>query len=67
MIDYRRNKQYISINGEQVYIYLYKKQNYIAYGVNGTSFHRIIEDYKGKDKCDILSIIMKNVYNFIKE
>lgn len=66
-IDYRKNKQSISINGNDVYIWLYKNKNYIAYGINGTSFHKTIDDYKTKEKSNILNIIMKNTYDFIKE
>lgn len=67
MIDYRKNSQYITINGNKVYVWLYKDKNYIGYGINGTSFHRVINDYKDKTKCEILNIIMKNVYDFIKD
>lgn len=66
-IDYRKNKQSIRINGNDVYIWLYQNKNYIAYGINGTSFHKTIADYKGKEKSDILNIIMKNTYDFIKD
>lgn len=66
-IDFRKNIQYININGERVYIWLYRKTNVLAFGINGTSFHKTIVDYKNKNKCDILNIIMKETYNFIKD
>ena len=62
MIDFRKSKQYISYCGETIYIYLYKQKNYIAYGINGTSIHFTINDYKSKTKNEILQEIITTIH-----
>ena len=47
-IDYRKKSQYIKINNYDVYVWLYKKENYIGYGIQGTSFHKCLNKYKDK-------------------
>lgn len=59
-IDYRYKSQYIRINNDKIYVWLYKKENYIAYGINGTSFHKVINNYKNKSKIQILEEIIEN-------
>lgn len=65
-IDFRKNIQHININGESVYIWLYRKTNVLAFGINGTSFHEVIADYKNKTKCEILNIIMGKTWEYLK-
>lgn len=67
MIDFRKNIQHINIKGYEVYIWLYRRKNFLSYGINGTSLHFVINDYKSKSKCEIMSIIMENIYDNIKE
>lgn len=60
-IDFRKKSQYIKINDYEVYIWLYKKENYIGYGINGTSFHKCLDNYKNKTKNEIIRIIEKDI------
>jgi hypothetical protein len=60
-IDYRKNIQYLKINNEEVYVWLYKKKNFISFGINGTSLHFVILDYKNKSKDEIINIINKKI------
>lgn len=62
-LDYRKKSQYILINNERVYVWLYKKENYIAYGINGTSFHRVLMNYKDYENKDIIYMIKKEIEN----
>lgn len=62
-IDYRKKSQYIEIDNNKIYVWLYKKENYIAYGINGTSFHKVIDNYKNKNKMEILKEIIENYRN----
>lgn len=60
-IDYRKNIQYLKINNKEVYVWIYKEKNYIAYGINGKTLHFVILDYKNKSKDEIISIIEKRI------
>ena len=62
-IDYRKKSQYIKINNYDVYVWLYKKENYIGYGIQGTSFHKCLNKYKDKTKNEIIKIIKEDLLN----
>ena len=62
-IDYRKKSQYIKINNYDVYVWLYKKENYIGYGIQGTIFHKCLNKYKDKTKDEIIRIIKEDLLN----
>lgn len=66
-IDFRKKSQYINIDKIKVYIWLYKKENYIGYGVQGTSFHKVLENYKNYNNNEILRYIKKDLKENFKE
>lgn len=66
-IDYRKKTQYLEIGKQKVYVWLYKKENYISYGINGTSLHFVILDYKNKSKDEIINKINKKIIKGIAE
>lgn len=55
-LDFRKKQQYIG----RIYVWLYPKKNLLAYGINGTSKHFAINNYKELSKTDILNKILND-------
>lgn len=62
-LDMRKSRQYLNVGQYSVYVYLYKNINRLDFGVNGTSMHYCIDNYRdyGKDYLlnDIITTIKK--------
>lgn len=62
-LDMRKNRQYLSVGEYSVYVYLYRNINRLDFGVNGTSMHHCIDNYRNYDKnyllYDIITTIKK--------
>lgn len=62
MLDFRKKSQYLRIADRNVYVWLYKKENYISYGINGTSLHYCLENYKKYRKEEIENMINEKIF-----
>ena len=58
-LDMRKRRQYLG----NVYVWLYQNKNELAYGINGTSKHFLINGYKDLTKEEIIN----KVYGIVEK
>ena len=60
-LDMRKVRQYLNIGEHTVYVYLYRNINRLDFGVNGTSMHYCIDNYRDYDKDYLLTDIITTI------
>ena len=61
MLDMRKSRQYLHVGDYSIYIYLYRDINRLDFGVNGTSMHYCIDNYRDYDKGYLLNDIITTI------
>lgn len=60
-LDMRKFRQYLKVGEYSVYVYLYRNLNRLDFGVNGTSMHYTINNYRNYDKNYLLNDIITTI------
>ena len=63
-LDMRKFRQYLNVGEHSVYVYLYRNGNHcnrLDFGVNGTSMHYCIDNYRDYDKDYLLNDIITTI------